>query len=171
MHGRVKRFHTFCFKEPCRYFFFRLTHCLCLFWRLPEHSWKITSKLPKLNSESQRNKGENQFLHTSFVTAVMDWLWCVAGLSVLSAMIVSWRLSPVAAEAKRGDDWRRPSLNRRRPSLSQQVCFTQSTSQGGREEGRKFGFSNTPPRSHSHPSHVSFMLRAHNPVCLQAPVT
>lgn len=87
----------------------------------------------------------------------MDWLWCVAGLSVLSAMIVSWRLSPVAAEARRGDDWRRPSLNRRRPSLSQQVCFTLSTSRGGREEWRKFGFSDTPPptpHAHTHILHT-----------------
>lgn len=63
----------------------------------------------------------------------MDWLWCVAGLSAVSVMIVSWRLSPVAAEAEWGVDWRRPSLNRSRPSLSEQVCrFTLSTSQGGR---------------------------------------
>ena len=61
-----------------------------------------------------------------FVTGVMDWLWCVAGLSVVSVMIVSWSLSPVAAEAKPGDGWRRPSLNRGRPSLSEQVCTTRS---------------------------------------------
>ena len=66
----------------------------------------------------------------------MDQLWCVVVLSVVSVMIVSWRLSPVAAEAKWGDDWRRPSLNRSQPSLFEQVCFTLSTSLGGRGRDR-----------------------------------
>lgn len=118
-----------------------------------KNSWKIREKNNSpLIPERYTGKKKKVFC----VTRVMDWLWCVAGLSVVSVMIVSWRLSPVAAEAKWGDDWRRPSLNRSRPSLSEQVCFTLSTSQGGREtERKKFRCSHTnrkppPPVIHTY---------------------
>lgn len=89
-------------------------------------SSSLTDQNP--NTQSWRHDGRSSSKPPDWrgrspsVAAVMDWLRRVAGLSALSAMIVSWRLSPVAAEADWGDGWRRPSLNRRRPPLPQQVC-------------------------------------------------
>lgn len=82
----------------------------------------------------------------------MDRQWCVASLSV-SVMIVSWRLSPVAAQAKPGDHWRRPSLNRSRPSLSEQVCTTLTK---GRPTPSETTPTLPPPRSPSSVYHTSY---------------